>query len=59
MQSSVVKAENTPDVPDKTIVMSKLKSIMGLVHLEAGNFKRAAKSFLETSFALGGNFSEV
>ncbi|KND02949.1 uncharacterized protein SPPG_02028 [Spizellomyces punctatus DAOM BR117] len=59
VQSYVVKAETTPDIPEKNIVTSKLNCIMGLVNLEAGKFKRAARNFLDTSFELNTHFSEV
>jgi COP9 signalosome complex subunit 1 len=59
VQSYVVKAESTPDIPDKNVVSGKLKCCSGLVNLEGAKFKAAAKSFLDVPFELGSNFSEV
>ena len=58
-QNYIMKAESTVDIPDKTIVLAKLQSCTGLCHLSNGMYKNAAKSFLETSYELGSNFSEV
>ncbi|TPX48081.1 hypothetical protein SeLEV6574_g02253 [Synchytrium endobioticum] len=59
VQSYVMKAESTPDVPDKNILMAKLKASSGLVNLDSQKFKRAAKYFLETSFELQYHYSEI
>ena len=54
-----MKAESTPDIPDKSIVLAKLKASSGLVNLDAQKYKRAAKCFLETSFELQNHYAEV
>ncbi|KAJ3415211.1 cop9 signalosome complex subunit [Chytridiales sp. JEL 0842] len=59
VQSYVVKAESTADIPDKVVVLGKLKCCSGLVQLESGKFKAAANAFLEVPFELGSNYSEV
>ncbi|TPX34998.1 hypothetical protein SmJEL517_g02516 [Synchytrium microbalum] len=59
VHSYVMKAETTPDIPDKNIVMAKLKASSGLVNLDAAKFKKAAKCFLETSFEMQGHYSEI
>ncbi|KAJ3089637.1 cop9 signalosome complex subunit [Quaeritorhiza haematococci] len=59
VQSYVVKAESTPEMPEKSIVTAKLKCATGLVNLDAGKFKRAARSFLEVGFELGNHFSDI
>ncbi|KAJ3292275.1 cop9 signalosome complex subunit [Borealophlyctis nickersoniae] len=59
VQSYVVKAESTPDIPDKNIVQAKLGCATGLVNLESGKFKRAALSFLDIAFELGNQYNDV
>ena len=59
VQSYVLKAEATSDVPDKNVVTAKLKCATGLEQLDAGKFKRAAKCFVEVAFELGNNYNEV
>jgi len=54
----VNKAEQTPDLTD-SVVLAKLKCCAGLAHLENRKYKVAAKKFLETTFDLGTNFTEV
>lgn len=52
------KAEQTPEALD-LITLSKLQCATGLAHLEARKYKLAARKFLETSFELGNNYTEV
>ncbi|KAI9007772.1 26S proteasome subunit RPN7-domain-containing protein [Hyaloraphidium curvatum] len=59
VQSYVLKAEGTSDVPEKGVVLSKLKCATGLEQLDGGRFKRAAKSFVEVAFELGNGYNEV
>jgi len=54
----VNKAEQTPDLQDP-VVVAKLKVCAGLAHLENRKYKVAARKFLETTFDLGNNFTEV
>jgi len=54
----VNKAEQTPDLQDP-VVIAKLKVCAGLAHLENRKYKVAARKFLETTFDLGNNFTEV
>jgi COP9 signalosome complex subunit 1 len=49
-QSHVFKLDSIPDLPNAPQTASKLKSITGLIHLESGKFKKAAKAFLEVTF---------
>ncbi|KAI9008335.1 26S proteasome subunit RPN7-domain-containing protein [Gaertneriomyces semiglobifer] len=59
VSNHVVKAENAPEMPDKAEVMAKLKCAMGLVHLDSGRYKQAARSFLVTGFELGTSWTDV
>lgn len=59
VQSYVLKAEATTEIPDKEVVAAKLKCATGLEQLEGGRYKRAAKCFLEVSFQLGNGYNEV
>ncbi|KAI8825606.1 26S proteasome subunit RPN7-domain-containing protein [Fimicolochytrium jonesii] len=59
VQNYIVKAMSHPEVQEKGIINSKLKCLSGLVDLENGQFKRAAGSFLDVSFSLGSQFSEI
>lgn len=59
VQSYVLKAEATSDVPDKNVVAAKLKCATGLEQLDGGKFKRAARCFTEVAFELGNNYNEV
>eukprot|EP01121_Diplochlamys_sp_Union-15-3_P013626 TRINITY_DN425_c0_g1_i2.p1 TRINITY_DN425_c0_g1~~TRINITY_DN425_c0_g1_i2.p1 ORF type:complete len:467 (-),score=86.86 TRINITY_DN425_c0_g1_i2:119-1489(-) len=54
----VAKAEQTPELKDKATI-AKLKACAGLAHLEGRKYKNAAKKFIETSFDIGHNFSEI
>eukprot|EP01114_Cavostelium_apophysatum_P008037 TRINITY_DN2029_c0_g1_i1.p1 TRINITY_DN2029_c0_g1~~TRINITY_DN2029_c0_g1_i1.p1 ORF type:complete len:458 (-),score=136.28 TRINITY_DN2029_c0_g1_i1:39-1412(-) len=54
----VSKAEQTPDLTDK-VVIAKLKVDAGLANLENKKYKLAARKFLETTFDLGNNYSEI
>ncbi|KAI8923449.1 26S proteasome subunit RPN7-domain-containing protein [Entophlyctis helioformis] len=49
-QTFVAKAESIVDPPEKEKVATKLASISGLLNLEAGNFRKAAKCFLDVRF---------
>ncbi|CAG8499511.1 1130_t:CDS:2 [Paraglomus brasilianum] len=57
VHSYVIKAETTPDL--KTVVQAKLKVAAALANLDGNKYKVAARNFLETSFELGNNYSEV
>jgi len=62
VHSYVVKAEGTPDIPEKNLVSAKLKCAQALAHLDGSNvtrYKQAAKFFLETSFELSSQYNEV
>ncbi|KAJ3192693.1 COP9 signalosome complex subunit 1 [Irineochytrium annulatum] len=59
VQSYVAKAESTADLPDKNMITGKLKCCSGLVNLEQGKYKLAARNFIETTFEVGNNFSEA
>jgi len=54
----VNKAEQTPDLND-TVVIAKLKVCAGLAQLASKKFKMAARKFLETTFDLNNNFTEI
>jgi len=54
----VSKAEQTPELKDK-ITVAKLKACAGLAHLENRKYKQAARKFIETSFDVGNNFTEI
>ncbi|ORY47677.1 PCI-domain-containing protein [Rhizoclosmatium globosum] len=43
----------------RQLLLSKLKCCMGLVHLDAGKFKSAARSFLEVGPEIIGRYTEV
>ncbi|KAI9106133.1 26S proteasome subunit RPN7-domain-containing protein [Phlyctochytrium arcticum] len=59
IQSYVSKIETTPEIPDRKLVNSKLACIMGLVHLDGSKYKKAARSFLDCSFELNNQFTDV
>ena len=52
----ITKAESTPDVSE-TVLTAQLKVASGLGHLEAKQYKLAARKFLECSPELGTAFS--
>ncbi|XP_057826657.2 COP9 signalosome complex subunit 1 [Cryptomeria japonica] len=62
VSSYVSKAEQTqtqtPDLQD-ALLLAKLKCAAGLAHLHASKYKLAARKFVETSFELGNNYTEV
>jgi COP9 signalosome complex subunit 1 len=55
----VAKAESTPDIPDKSMVMAKLKCASGLAYLNSSKFKVAALCFVEVAFELGSAYNDV
>lgn len=62
VQSYVIKAENTQGGDkdeDKSILTSKLHVASALAALQTGNFKLAAKLFLDVKPELGANYNEV
>jgi len=54
----VGKAESTPDLKDPVII-AKLKAAAGVALLNTKKYRYAARKFLETTFDLGTNYSEV
>eukprot|EP00741_Cyanophora_paradoxa_P023644 tig00021608_g22838.t1 len=54
----VAKAEQTPDRQDP-VVVAKLKCAAGLSQLEAKKYKMAARKFLEVTFDLANNYTDV
>ena len=59
IQPHFVKAEQTPEIPDRNVTMGKLKCAMALADLDHGQFKKAARSLLDVSFEMGSHYSEV
>ncbi|KAI9204230.1 putative cop9 signalosome complex subunit [Polychytrium aggregatum] len=57
--SYIAKAEAVPDIPEKTAAAGLFKCASGLVSLDLGNFKRAAKSFLEITFDPSGSYTTL
>jgi len=56
--SYVSKAEQTPELTDR-IILSKLRCCAGLAHIDSHKYKLAASKFLETTFDISNNFSEI
>ncbi|KAJ3051471.1 COP9 signalosome complex subunit 1 [Rhizophlyctis rosea] len=59
IQPHFVKAEQTPEMPDRNITMGKLKCAMALADMDQGQFKKAARNLLDISFEMGSHFSDV
>ncbi|CAM9536751.1 unnamed protein product [Pylaiella littoralis] len=53
----VLKAEHTPDLD--TVVAAKLRAAAGLVHLDQGEYAKAARKFVDVSPELGSSFDGV
>ena len=51
VSSFALKAENTPGLPDKEDVTSKLQCYIGLVEMESGRFNKAANIFIHLPFS--------
>ncbi|KAJ3032870.1 cop9 signalosome complex subunit [Rhizophlyctis rosea] len=59
VQTHFLKAEQTPEIPDRNIVMGKLNCAMALAQLDVGKYKQAARRFLEVSFEMANHYNDV
>jgi COP9 signalosome complex subunit 1 len=55
----VTKGENTADASADPIILAKLKCAAALAHIENNKYKMAARKFLDTSFEMANNYTEV
>ncbi|KAH6599464.1 hypothetical protein BASA50_002978 [Batrachochytrium salamandrivorans] len=57
-QTYLIKAETIADLPNKEVLTSKLASISGIINLDSGAYRKAAKNFLSIPFEFSNELYE-